>query len=130
MFGNYMKAILQKKTTAYVLGLALSLTLTLLAFGLVESHILTGHLFPTHEVARFWLVIFAVIQLGVQLELFMHLGDEPKPRWNMLALSFAVIVVTIIVGGTLWIMSNLSHMQQSSGFPFIGTSVTPQSEDD
>ena len=125
-----MKAILKKKTTAYVLGLALSLVLTLLAFGMVESHILTGHLFPTHEVARFWLVIFAVIQLGVQLELFMHLGDEPKPRWNMLALSFAVIVVTIIVGGTLWIMSNLRNIQATTTLPFIGVTVTPQSEDD
>jgi cytochrome o ubiquinol oxidase subunit IV len=55
------------------------------------------------------LVTLAILQLVVQLMLFLHLGDEPKPRWNLLAFLFAVLVVAIVVGGTLWIMYELSH---------------------
>jgi cytochrome o ubiquinol oxidase operon protein cyoD len=43
---------------------------------------------------------------------FLHLGRESKPRWNLNALLFAVLVVVIIVFGSLWIMHNLNyHMQ-------------------
>jgi len=30
-------------------------------------------------------------------------------RWNVLALVFTVLIITIFIGGTLWIMSNLHY---------------------
>jgi len=55
--------------------------------------------------------VLALVQLVVQLVLFLHVGQEEKPRFNLLALSFGLITVVILVGGTLWIMQNLMHMQ-------------------
>ncbi len=100
-----------KNIRTYILGFALSLTLTVVAFGIVEFHLSSGHEFPSHPVSIALLVGLALVQLVVQLTLFLHVGQEEKPRYNLLALSFALITVVILVGGTLWIMQNLMHMQ-------------------
>lgn len=99
-----------KKTRTYILGLALSLTLTVAAFGLVEFHLNSGHEFPSHPASVAILTALALVQLIVQLMLFLHVGQEEKPRFNLLALSFALVTVVILVGGTLWIMQNLMHL--------------------
>jgi hypothetical protein len=40
-------------------------------------------------------------------------------------------VVGIVVGGTLWIMHNLEHMQgMPQNIPFMDGQVTPQTEND
>jgi cytochrome o ubiquinol oxidase operon protein cyoD len=42
------------------------------------------------------------------------LGRESKPRWKFIFLLFALLVVGIVVGGSLWIMNNLNyHMMLS-----------------
>src|SRR3989344_2216581 len=109
----------------YVLGFLLSIVLTLVAFGLVQQHVFTDHVFPSHTLAVLVLVVLAVVQLFVQLILFLHVGKEEKPRWNLLALLFALLVVFIVVGGSLWIMQNLQHGQISQT-PFEGSIVSPQ----
>jgi len=100
-----------KTLSAYIIGFVFSIVLTLAAFGLVERHLTTDHIFPTHGVAVSVLVVLAVVQLLVQLLLFLHIDKESKPRWNLAALVFALLIVAILVGGTLWIMRNLSHGQ-------------------
>lgn len=45
----------------------------------------------------------------VQLVFFMHLGLEDKPHWYSISFLFAVLVIIIIVGGSLWIMNNLNY---------------------
>lgn len=99
-----------KNIRTYILGLALSLTLTIAAFGLVEFHLGSAHEFPSHLASVAILTALALIQLLVQLALFLHVGREEKPRFNLMALSFALITVVILVGGTLWIMQNLMHL--------------------
>ncbi len=101
--------------TKYTLGFVLSIVLTLMAFGL------TG----VPQVAPL-LVGLAVAQLFVQLILFLHIGSESKPRWNLAALVFALIVVTILVGGTLWIMNNIAHGQmEMEPNMFIEENISP-----
>ena len=115
----------------YILGFASSLLLTLIAFGLIEWHILSQHEYPPHSVLIPVFVLLALIQLVVQLVFFLHVGKEHGPRWNLTALSFALIVVCILVGGTLWIMHNLSHGQMDSmSKVFINGEITPQNEND
>jgi cytochrome o ubiquinol oxidase operon protein cyoD len=46
--------------------------------------------------------------MWIQLHYFLHLGDEPKPQWNLLTFGFMIGVVLILVFGTLWIMNNLN----------------------
>ena len=119
-----------KNIRTYLFGFVLSLTLTVGGFALVAAHVASEHAFISHELAMTLLVAFAITQLIVQLTLFLHVGDEPKPKWNLMALAFAIVVVTILVGGTLWIMTNLSHMAGHSELPFAGSEINPQTEND
>lgn len=114
----------------YIFGFVLSLTLTVAAFAIVAAHVASEHEFISHEFAIGALVVLAIVQLVVQMTLFLHVGSEPKPRWNLMALVFALMTVCILVGGTLWIMSNLSHLGMRPALPFTGSDITPQTEND
>ncbi|GAA4492556.1 cytochrome o ubiquinol oxidase subunit IV [Gluconacetobacter tumulicola] len=83
-----------------VVGLALSLLLTALAFWAVM-----GHALP-HELIMPAVVFFGVIQLLVQLYYFLHLGLSPEQRENTAYLILAVMLITVIVGLSLWVMHN------------------------
>jgi cytochrome o ubiquinol oxidase operon protein cyoD len=93
----------------YISGYLLSLTLTLIAFALVRRHINSHHLSPSDTFMLAALAGLALIQLFVQLTFFLHLDRESKPWWNNTALAFAVVVVFILVGGSIWIMTNLNY---------------------
>jgi len=92
-----------KTLSAYITGLALCIILTLIAFGLVGKHVLTG---GDLYVA---LAILAIIQLLVQVICFLRLNASPEGQWNLMPFLFALLVVTILVGGSLWIMYNLNY---------------------
>ena len=97
-----------------------------MAFWLVEEHVRTEHTFPPHGLAVSVLIVLAVAQLFVQLILFLHLGEERKPRWNLTALIFALLVVAILVGGTIWIMNNLRHVEMQEPHDiFIEENIFP-----
>jgi cytochrome o ubiquinol oxidase operon protein cyoD len=98
----------------YVTGFALSVILTLMAFILVKVHVDHHHGYPSDSFMMAALPGLALVQLFVQLVFFLHVGRESKPRWNAWALSFAITVVVIVVGGSLWIMSNLNYRMMSS----------------
>jgi len=88
---------------AYVSGFVMSLLLTLLAYLLVVKDVVdASFVVPA-------IVVLAVVQFVVQLIFFLHLGRETKPRWNMMAFLFMLLVVFIVVAGSLWIMANLDY---------------------
>lgn len=87
----------------YIIGFILSLVFTLISFSLVFYEVLPRHtLFYT-------LPFLALIQAGIQLVFFLHLGKEEKPKWESLVFYFMVLVILIIVLGSLWIMYDLDH---------------------
>jgi len=88
---------------SYTVGFGLSIALTLMAYALVDRNVLAGW-----DLAMA-IVGLALVQLVVQLLFFLHLGQESKPRLNLLTLLFALLVLLIVVLGSLWIMSNLNH---------------------
>lgn len=112
---------------SYVTGYVLSLGLTGTAFALVHKHLATNHAFPT-DTFMFWaLSALALAQLFVQLIFFLHLDKESKPRWNSVVLAFAAIVVVILVGGSIWIMTNLNYHHYGFGHTHDGHELnTPQ----
>jgi cytochrome o ubiquinol oxidase subunit IV len=55
------------------------------------------------------IIVLAVSQLFVQLLFFLHLSRESRPRWNLIVLLFAAMVLLIVVLGSLWIMNNLNY---------------------
>jgi len=94
---------------SYVIGFVLSILLTLVAYVVVYLHTHTSHEEFSHLFLRIVIAVTAVIQLFVQLIFFLHMGRESKPRWNLMMLLFAVMVVFIVVAGSLWIMNNLNY---------------------
>ncbi len=122
------------RLASYITGFVLSIVLTVLPLVLLWMHEAGGHAYPSHTMMYAAFVLFAVLQMVVQLYFFLHMGEEARPRFNLMALCFALIVVAIVVGGTLWIMDNLSHPSTSSGqadtLPFIEGVITPATSND
>ena len=94
---------LRHQAVRYVGGFVSALVLTFAAYWLVTSKAVEGG----------WLIALlmglAVVQLIVQLVFFLHVGNEARPRWNLTALIFMLIMLVVIVAGSLWIMNNLNY---------------------
>jgi cytochrome o ubiquinol oxidase operon protein cyoD len=99
----------QHSTTPYIIGFASSIALTVSAYYFVQLHLSSGHRTPSDHILPALLACLAVIQLVVQLRFFLHVGQEPKPRWKLVALISAIIVVLTLVLGSIWIMDNLNY---------------------
>lgn len=93
----------------YVIGYAISLLLTIVAYIVVANHVDSEHSIFSHSFVLWVVMSLATIQLIVQSIYFLHLGKEAKPKWNLMAYLFMVMVVLIIVIGSLWIMNNLHY---------------------
>lgn len=99
----------RKDIVKYVIGFAVSLLLTFIAFGLVMVRVETGHSILSDQFLMIVLGLLALAQFIVQLVFFLHLGTETKPRWKLLVFWFMIIIVLIIIIGTIWIMDNLNY---------------------
>lgn len=98
----------------YVSGFILSVALTLGAYLLVQAHVGSGKQLLAQPLILAVILVFALVQLLVQLFFFLHLNDENRPRWRLLMLLFAASTVIIIAVGSIWIMANLNyHMSHS-----------------
>lgn len=98
----------------YITGFILSLGLTMAAYLLVREHANPSHQFFTNTTLSIWVTVLAITQLVVQLVFFLHLSRESKPRWNLTVLSFAALIVLILVFGSLWIMYSLDYHHPNS----------------
>lgn len=87
----------------YLVGFGIALVVTVTAFSMVMGHVLTGWVLIA------LLMLLALIQLAVQLVFFLHLGQEAKPRWQLTAFFFTVVMVSVIVVGSLWIMYHMNY---------------------
>ena len=87
----------------YVIGLLLATLLTIVSFYVAKSHQFWQ---PSIPIA---LVVLAIAQMGVHLVFFIHITTAPDNTNNILALAFGVLIVTLVVVGSLWIMYNLNH---------------------
>jgi cytochrome o ubiquinol oxidase operon protein cyoD len=92
-----------EKIQGYVIGLALAVLLTAASFGAVYTDLIWGPAIPAA------LVALAVAQIGVHLVFFVHLTTAPDNTNNALALAFGVLIVTLVIAGSLWIIANLNH---------------------
>ncbi|HYS64292.1 MAG TPA: cytochrome o ubiquinol oxidase subunit IV [Paraburkholderia sp.] len=90
---------------SYTAGFVLSVILTGAAFGLVLSGTLTG------ENALLAIAGLALVQIVVHLVFFLHMNTSSAQRWNVTAFAFTALTAIIVIGGTLWVMHNVSmHM--------------------
>ena len=99
---------------SYIIGFVLSVLLTLSAYSIVYLHVSSSHLTFSHNFLVIEIIIFAMLQFLTQLIFFLHLGQESKPHWNLVAFISTISIVLIFVIGSLWIMSHLNYNMTSS----------------
>lgn len=86
----------------YLIGFALSALLTAAPFWLV----MTGALSP--QATAVWVIVLAFAQIVVHTLCFLHVNTRSEEGWTLLALIFTVVMVTIVISGSLWIMYHLN----------------------
>jgi cytochrome o ubiquinol oxidase subunit IV len=82
--------------------LILAVVLTATSFWVANTSLLWGPGVPLG------LVVLAIGQMGVHLVFFLHITTGPDNTNNVLALAFGVLIVTLVIGGSVWIMANLN----------------------
>lgn len=92
---------------SYMTGFVLSVILTVAAFGLVMTRTLTG------QDALFAIAGLAFVQIVVHLVFFLHMNTSSAQRWNVTAFAFTALTAVIVIGGTLWVMHNVSMNMMS-----------------
>lgn len=93
---------------SYVIGLILSIVLTVIPFGVVMAGA-----FSTPATVLI-VVAAAVCQVLVQLVMFMHMNTKADEGWNLMSFVFTVSILVLVIGGSLWIMHHL-HLNMMIG---------------
>jgi cytochrome o ubiquinol oxidase subunit IV len=88
--------------TSYSLGLLFALLLTGASFLVSQSHLLWSPGVPAG------LAVLAIAQMGVHLVFFLNISANPDNTNKVIALAFGLLIVTLIISGSLWIMANLN----------------------
>jgi cytochrome o ubiquinol oxidase operon protein cyoD len=92
-----------ERVLGYLTGLGLAILLTATSFFVAGTSLVWE---PSIPVA---LITLAIAQMGVHLVFFLHITTGPDNTNNVLALAFGVLIVMLVIGGSLWIISNLNH---------------------
>ncbi|MFC4778968.1 cytochrome o ubiquinol oxidase subunit IV [Paenibacillus sp. GCM10023252] len=85
---------------SYLIGFLLSIVLTIIPLVVVMNDMLGK------TATTVLILVMAALQFLVQLIFFMHIRDEEKPRYNLMALIFGLTIMLVIVAGSIWIMLN------------------------
>ena len=93
----------------YTIGLVLAVILTATSFWAANTSVLWG---PGIALG---LAVLAIAQMGVHLVFFLHITTGPDNTNNVLALAFGLLIVTLVVAGSLVIMSNLTDNMTPPG---------------
>jgi cytochrome o ubiquinol oxidase operon protein cyoD len=88
------------ETGALILGYGLALLFTLLAFGLVVLHVLTG------RQAFFTVLGLGLLQMLVHFRFFLHIDLKRSARADLQLILFSTLIIALMVGGTLVILFN------------------------
>ncbi|KZY04984.1 MULTISPECIES: cytochrome o ubiquinol oxidase subunit IV [unclassified Sulfitobacter] len=84
----------------YLTGAAVTLTLTLAAFGIVWLSVLP----------RYWTLgvvsVLAVLQIVAHFRYFLHIDLGKSHRDDLLMILFTSLIIVMMVGGTIWILFN------------------------
>ena len=89
--------------TTYLTGFILALILTAIPFAFVMSGAFS------FGVTVFTIFAAGVVQIVVHLHYFLHLDTSSESRGNVAALLFTIVILTLFVGGSLWIMWTLNY---------------------
>ena len=103
----------------YVTGFVLSVILTVIPFGLVMS----GG-FASAQATAFAVLGCAVIQMVVHMIFFLHMNPRAEGGWTLMSLAFTLIMLTIAVVGTIWVMYHMDANMMPGMMPPPGVDAT------
>jgi len=103
----------------YVIGFVLSVILTAIPFWLVMAHV-----FKSPTVTAFSIMALAGVQIVVHMIYFLHMTPKAEGGWNMLALIFTLVLVTIALSGSMWVMYHLNANMMPTGM-MTGGAMAP-----
>lgn len=101
---------------SYFAGLVACFVLTAASFGTVMLHgVPAGLKLPL-------LVVLCVLQLILQLRVFLHLGTAKSQRDNTAIFISTAFLIVVVVGGSLWVMhnANVNMMPMNMAAPAAG----------
>jgi cytochrome o ubiquinol oxidase operon protein cyoD len=87
----------------YLVGLGLSVLATVVAFFLTGTSLVWQPSIPAA------LIVLAIAQMGVHIVFFLHITTRPDSMNNVMALTFGVFIVFVLIVGSMWIMTHLNH---------------------
>jgi cytochrome o ubiquinol oxidase operon protein cyoD len=87
---------------SYTVGFGLAVALTVMSFAVAQTNLLWAPGIPVG------LVALAFAQIGVHLVFFLHMGSGSDNTNNIIALTYGVWIVLLVIAGSCWIMFNLS----------------------
>ena len=106
VFDDRTPGVQEREPTAsylsYTAGLGLAILATIASFVVSQTNLLWAPGIPVG------LVVLAFAQIGVHLVFFLHLGSGPDHTNNLIALSFGLLTVFLVIAGSIWIIANLS----------------------
>ena len=82
-----------------LVGFLLSLILTFAALGLGVAHVLS------FGMVLFIILVFAVLQIVVQLYLFMHFMESDAPAYHVIGVALGLFFAISVIAGSLWTMA-------------------------
>ena len=107
---------------SYMVGFVLSIILTAIPFGLVMDQ---GHYGFTAGTVLSAILVLAVVQVFVHVIYFLHMDRSAEQRWNVLAFSFTILILVIVVAGSVWIMHNATA-NMAHGMTMGAEGIVPQ----
>jgi cytochrome o ubiquinol oxidase subunit IV len=87
---------------SYSVGFGFAVLLTIASFVVAQTDLLWA---PGIAMG---LVVLAFAQIGVHLVFFLHMGTGTDNTNNIIALTYGVWIVFLVLTGSCWIMINLS----------------------
>jgi cytochrome o ubiquinol oxidase operon protein cyoD len=87
----------------YLIGLGLAVLATIVSFYISGTTLVWQPSIPAA------LIVLAIAQMGVHIVFFLHITTRPDSMNNVMALTFGVFVVFVLIVGSVWIMFHLNR---------------------
>ena len=88
----------------YMTGFVLSVILTAIPF-----YIVMGDVLDSRVLAVAIVFVLGAAQMIVHIYYFLHVNARSQEGWQVMALTFTVLLVVILLSGSIWVMFHLEE---------------------
>ncbi len=106
IFNGAYGAMIKERLHNYLIGFVSCIFLSIAGYSIAVSSTSNLNYYEIGVVG-----ILALSQLTIQGIFFLHLSLQKKDRYRLIIAGLIMLIITILVSGSIWIMNNLnSHM--------------------